>query len=83
MKNILLVLIAASALSACVDESPVTVINPTVIPAEEGQPSVATAYCMSLGGVIVPTKISGKMVNMCDLPDGNSVDEWALYDSAN
>lgn len=39
----------------------------------------ASVYCQTIGGDVRIVSEAGGEVGYCDLPDGNSVEEWELY----
>jgi putative hemolysin len=50
-------------------------------PAQIGNP--ASQYCIDQGGTIDIVDEAGGQVGYCNLPNGNRVEEWELFRSAN
>jgi putative hemolysin len=75
------------ALTACGgDDTPdTTTPDPSVPtseqPAQIGNP--ASQYCIDQGGTIDIVDEAGGQVGYCNLPNGNRVEEWELFRSAN
>jgi len=76
MKNIIMMLASAVVLTACVApaEKPV---EPTVQAANP-----ASQYCVEQGGRLeIKKDEQGGEYGLCHLPDGQVVEEWALFRS--
>ena len=76
MKNIIMMLASAVALTACVApaekpmDSTVQAANP------------ASQYCVEQGGCLeIKKDEQGGEYGLCHLPDGQVVEEWALFRS--
>lgn len=68
-------LLAITMLSACAAPAPTPPEAPSV-----GLANPASQYCIKLGGKLeIVKQANGGEVGMCHLPDGTTIEEWALY----
>ncbi|WP_353141225.1 I78 family peptidase inhibitor [Acinetobacter pragensis] len=76
MKKIILLAIAASALSACTSMS-----TPNDHQAKVGMANPASQYCAEQGGKIEIKDEKNGQVGYCRLANGNVVEEWEFFRS--
>lgn len=49
------------------------------LPPKVGMANPASVYCVEKGGKLVAQKSAQGESNLCQLPGGESMDEWALW----
>lgn len=71
MKKMILIGLLAILVTACAKQNTINKANP------------ASEYCENIGGTVQIVKDPKGAYGLCHLPNGDIVDEWALYNSNN
>jgi len=73
MKKVVMMMALTSLLAACAADN----VPPTAKPI--GMANPASVYCGKIGGKLEIVKEANGEVGYCTLPDGERIEEWALF----